>query len=290
MAGITPFGCGRCRPCRINRRRQWMWRQYLESLCHEENCFVTLTYRDEDLPEGASVRPDHMSSFVKRLRERVKPTRFRFFGVGEYGDESERPHYHLSLFGLSGVTDRIGREVRFYGAAGFISECWPYGNVMVAEFNELTAQYVAGYVVKKMTAKEDDRLNGRHPEFARMSLRPGLGAMAMPKIIQQLRDTGQEWILETDVPRSLKLGKRSIPLGRYLLRKLREEAGFSEEKIRKIKDEISYEQSKEMLPLLGAAIDVSPLATAKSVYLEENTQRVRNLLSRSQIFKKKGQL
>jgi len=270
-----------------------MWRQFLESLCHEENAFVTLTYNDENLPAGGNLRPSDLSEWIKRFRFRLHPQRVRFFAVGEYGEESLRPHYHVSLFGVSGRTDIVSaNNTRHFGCSQAVADTWKFGMIKVAEFNELTAQYVAGYVVKKMTAADDPRLKGLVPEFSRQSNRPGIGANAMPIIAAQLLKSGNNWLLsgEGDVPRELKLGTRRIPLGRYLLRKLREEVGFDEEKIKKIKDTISYEKSKEMQSLYGAALDVSPLATAKSVYLDSTEQLRRNAVGRSKLWSKKGSI
>lgn len=290
MAGTIPFGCGQCLPCRINRRRQWMWRQYLEALCHEENCFVTLTYADEHLPPRSSLDPSHLSGFLKRFRKRIEPTRVRFFGVGEYGESGTRginPHYHLSLFGVSGRTDDLGRgRFRHFGSSQLIWDCWGKGNAFTAEFNETTAQYVAGYVVKKLTNTDDPRLEGRHPEFARMSNRPGIGADAAKIIAERLLERHLDWSTG-DVPHELKIGKRSIPLGRYLLRKVRERVGFSEEYIKGIRDQVSYEQSVELQALFADALLTSPLATPRQVYIERITQRLRDTEARAKLFKKR---
>lgn len=42
--------CGQCIGCRLERSRQWAIRCAHEASLYEENCFITLTYRDEDLP------------------------------------------------------------------------------------------------------------------------------------------------------------------------------------------------------------------------------------------------
>lgn len=219
MAGATPFGCGQCLPCRINRRRLWTWRMFYESQLHDQCCFVTLTYSEDHLPALRSVVPRDLQLWLKRLRTAVEPRRFRFFAVGEYGDESSRPHYHAILFGL-GPADRDAIDAAWQGK----------GLTATFEFNEFTAQYTAGYTVKKLTRKDDPRLNGRHPEFARMSNRPGIGADAMRLLAQSLHtDFGLDEIISTgDVPTHLKMGKKTLPIGRYLRKKLREEMAMPE--------------------------------------------------------------
>lgn len=274
-----------------------MWRQYLESLCHDENCFITLTYDEKHLPESHSLEQDVVSRTVRRIRRAIAPVRIRYFYVGEYGDQTCRPHYHVSLFGLSGhsicevQTGSGGTTgVRF---ADVVQECWGRGFVKVDEFNELTAQYVAGYVVKKLTNYGDPRLNGRVPEFARMSRRPGIGAEAMVTIAKTLCESGfgRALIEDTgDVPRELRIGRRRIPLSRYLLQKLREAVGFTPVQIAEIKKRGSYESSVEMSALLQASLNANPLATARSVYLEEMKGRIAQVESRASIWRKRGSL
>ena len=218
--GRTPVGCGQCIPCRVNRRRVWTVRQVLESFLHEANCFVTLTYSPENLPADGSVSPAHLRNYLKRLRKELSKLdiRVRFFGVGEYGDQTNRPHYHLSLFGC-------GLEM-----ATVIDNTWPYGFTQTGEFNYSTAQYVCGYTVKKLTNKADQRLDGRHPEFARMSNRPGIGADAMGVIADAvLTDAGLDEFAKTgDVPAAIRMQGKKVPLGRYLRSKLRDDVGVSE--------------------------------------------------------------
>lgn len=272
IQGTVPYPCGQCLPCRFNRRRLWTWRMYYESQCHAESSFVTLTYDDEHLPEGGTLVPVHYRNFLKRLRRRIEPNRIRFFAVGEYGDLSQRPHYHLAIFGLGPRSDKI------------IADCWNFGFVQVAEFNNLTAQYIAGYVVKKMTAKDDARLNGRHPEFARQSNRPGIGAKAMEMLAQSLHtDAGLDDFLRTgDVPTHLVMGQRSIPLGRYLRQKLREEMGVPLHVQQASKDRRSFEASVEMLSLLADSIfDKKPI---KKKILEINANRIASLEGREKLY------
>lgn len=211
-----------------------------EAQQHPASCFVTLTYDEAHLPALRSVVPRDLSLFIKRLRKAVEPRRFRYFAVGEYGDESARPHYHAILFGL-GPNDR---EV--------IDRAWQgQGLTATFEFNEYTAQYTAGYTVKKLTKKDDPRLGGRHPEFARMSNRPGIGAGAMAILARSL-STGfglDDLVSRGDVPTHLKRGNQVLPLGRYLRQKLREELGMPEGWNEAAKEKFSMEESLKLQAL-----------------------------------------
>lgn len=216
------YGCGQCMPCRLNRRRIWTHRILLEALVHERSSFVTLTYSDDNLPEGGSLRPRDLQLFLKRLRKRGS---VRFFGVGEYGDQSFRPHYHVALFGYP-VCSR-GRTMhlnqRCCDVCAVLKADWQLGGIDSGDLTLDSAQYIAGYVTKKMTSVDDVRLSGRYPEFARMSLRPGVGAVAIPDVAAALSgEIGQREIANSgDVPSVLSHGRRRLPLGRYMREVLR---------------------------------------------------------------------
>ena len=120
--GVIVAGCGsHCVSCRINKRREWSTRIMLESLSHEENVFVTLTYSDKHIPKGESLDPDDLRKFWKRLRKglddtlnkEINPNKYkcyqrkrfpiRYYACGEYGDSTKRPHYHAIIFGIGRI-------------------------------------------------------------------------------------------------------------------------------------------------------------------------------------------
>lgn len=296
MGGTSPYGCGQCLPCRINKSRQKMWRQLLESFSHEHCAFVTLTYNDKYLPANLSLEPDHLSLWLKRLRKRVAPIALRFFASGEYGTEGTRginPHYHVSLFGLSGHTDEHGsgnrRFLRHAGAAQIISDTWGMGDVWTREFNAATALYVSKYTIKKMTSPDDPRLNGLHPEFCRASNRPGIGAATIPLIARLLSSSSGVEAMEKngDVPRHVALGKKPIPLDRYMLQKLREGVGFTPEYIATLKLNTQQEKQIELLSLLSTALDdPETFASPSTVYAKEVRQRILNAESQFKLWGK----
>lgn len=274
-----PVGCGQCLPCRISRRRMWTARQYLEALCHDENAFVTLTYDDEHLPDGGTLVPKHVQDWLKTLRSGIGDTKIRYFLAGEYGEHSLRPHYHLSVFGAG------------LWLSEYVEKYWKFGFVQVAEFNEYTAQYVCGYVTKKLSNDEDGRLDGRANEFARMSNRPGLGAPAMEVIARQLHTiNGLEEIERSgDVPFYLKVGKKRLPLGRYLRDKLRDEVGMPESWRSRVRQRWIDEAQEKVLPLLSVAIDEGKVASVKSVTVEVNLGKIQSVEARSKL-RKRGSL
>lgn len=215
--GGLEYGCGQCMPCRISRRRLWATRIQLEALCHDRSSFVTLTYSPEHLPSDDSLQPSDLQLFIKRLRRALEPRRIRFFAVGEYGERNSRPHYHLALFGV----DRDDEAI--------LHSTWAKGFVDVGDIQQESASYIAGYVTKKLTDSSDDRLNGRYPEFARMSLRPGIGATAIEEIMKVVYSShgSKDVAVRGDVPDQIILMGKKVPLGRYLRQQLRDAYGIS---------------------------------------------------------------
>lgn len=248
----------------------------LEATQHSMNCFVTLTYDNDHLPPDGSLRPKDLQDFLKRLRASLAPRKVRFYGVGEYGDQTWRPHYHLCLFGID---NSFGDVIR---------DTWHHGLCDIGTLTMQSAAYCAGYVTKKMTAKDDPRLGGRHPEFARMSLRPGIGANAMSDVAESFRDPlGKQYLAETgDVPLSISHGKRSMPLGRYLRNKLREELEHPNPGVTSphFQDKI-----KELSVVYKDRLANSSWARSQ-VVADLNAQKIRNLEARAKIYSKKGKI
>ncbi len=173
--------CGRCILCRLETSRQWAMRCMHEASLHEENCFVTLTYRDEMLPEDGSLVKRDFQKFMKRLRARNDGRRIRFYHVGEYGERSRRPHYHCLLFGFDFVdkvhwTYRNGNEVWI---SKELEEVWPLGFSEIGSVTFESAAYCARYIVDKFKHKDAELVKahygGREPEYSTMSRRPGIG-------------------------------------------------------------------------------------------------------------------
>lgn len=180
--------CGRCIGCRLERSRQWAIRCVHEAQMHDENCFITFTYRDEELiyggAEHAILYPRHLELFWKRLRKHVRKSRgisgLKYFACGEYGDTTSRPHYHACLFGYD-FEDKAVYSTKngntLYSSAT-LDYLWGHGDCRIGPVNFETAAYTARYIMKKRLGKtaQEYEDQGIEPEFVRMSRRPGIAS------------------------------------------------------------------------------------------------------------------
>lgn len=171
--------CGQCIGCRMDYVRDWSIRCVHEASLHQESHFATLTYDDAHLPPELSLVPGDLQLFLKRLRYYLSPQRIRFYACGEYGEKNGRPHYHALLFGMS-LGDRVphsrGPSGELLYQSALLDKAWGNGRCLVGSVNRRSAAYVARYALKKITGPQAaDFYGGRHPEFSRMSNRPGIG-------------------------------------------------------------------------------------------------------------------
>lgn len=221
LGRIVYLPCGGCLECRRERRQELTILQLAEASLYDENWFITLTYDDEkvwQLEQDVvwSLRKDHLAAFNQDMRKycSYRGYNWRFFAAGEYGDKYERPHYHLSVFGLpagvlglpvdedsttirkkglsnghltrlpSPLRDENGNE---FWKSSVISYRWPYGSHQVYRANRETFQYVAGYVVKKLRGlpARDFEATGRLLPFHTQS-RPSIGRPWFDKFYSSL--------------------------------------------------------------------------------------------------------
>jgi len=193
--------CGRCIGCRLERSRQWAIRCVHEASLHSDNCYITLTYNPESLPDGGSLVLEHYQLFMKRLRQwhrrslrkqKIKWNKkyaIRFFHCGEYGEKFRRPHYHACLFNFD-FPDKIewkkinGHQ---YYTSPLLEQLWPHGFSTISDVTFDSAAYVARYITKKITGDaaadhyqtvniKTGEIHELKPEYTTMSRRPGIAA------------------------------------------------------------------------------------------------------------------
>lgn len=184
--------CFRCIGCKLDRSRAWSLRIMHEAQLYDSNLCLTLTYSDENLPRSMSLEYPDFAGFMKRLRRRmVGVTRLpdgrkpiRFFVCGEYGERTQRPHFHAVLFNTAFPDMLQMKNGKFLSS--IVDELWQHrGNVLVDRLSSAAAAYVAGYTLKKaresvyaesVVDMRTGELLDRRPPFVVMSRRPGIGA------------------------------------------------------------------------------------------------------------------
>lgn len=190
--------CGRCIECKLEKARQWAGRCANEATMHKHNSFVTLTYSDDNLPKGGNLVKKHLQDFYKRLRYYTE-TNIKYYSCGEYGDRTNRPHYHAIIFGyqpedMAYHTNNSQNE-RLY-VSKTLDRIWGHGQTIIGAVTHQSAGYVARYTTKKITGplakyhylRYDE--NGDpyllEPEFGLMSTRPAIGESWYNKYHAQL--------------------------------------------------------------------------------------------------------
>ena len=170
--------CGKCAGCYADKRREWGVRAYHESLMHQQNSFLTLTYDDEHLPLDGKIDPYELQLFMKRLRKAVYPIKIRYLSCGEYGDLTLRPHYHLLIFGQDFRANSKTVDLNGGYTSALVEDCWTKGLCHITSLTPATCFYVAGYASKKLD---------NHDTFIRMSKSPPLGYEFARRFPEELR-------------------------------------------------------------------------------------------------------
>lgn len=141
------------------RSQEWATRLLHEGQSHERSSFLTLTYNDEHIPRTNSLQPRDLQLFLKRLRihlTRNSGDRIRFFACGEYGDRNYRPHYHVLLFGHDFPDKQpFGESPSGHPLyrSSELEKLWRLGFSDIGSVTKESAQYVARYIMKKVTGK-----------------------------------------------------------------------------------------------------------------------------------------
>lgn len=126
--GWTYVPCGTCVNCMVKKQQDWIFRLSQELKNSISNYFVTLTFNEENLKD---IEKRELQLFFKTLRN--YGATFKYFAVGEYGTESERPHYHIAFFGMNDIT--------------LVEKYWTKGFVHIKPVYEESLPYLTSYLV-----------------------------------------------------------------------------------------------------------------------------------------------
>ncbi|QXN75026.1 replication initiator protein [Microvirus mar9] len=182
--------CGKCLECMHQASTEWAFRILDECSLYEKNCFITLTYNNEHLPEYGEVSKREHQLFLKSLRKKISPVKIRFFVSGEYGKKRRRPHYHYIIFNwfpddaFYFKTDDKGNDLY---RSPLLESIWDKGFSSVGNVTYDTALYAAKYLQKYQFDRNTPKVLVGDPDtgcyefrdmqkpFVLMSNRPGIG-------------------------------------------------------------------------------------------------------------------
>lgn len=164
----------------------WSFRLYQELRTAQSASFLTLTYADEFVPVSNSykltlvkgdlhnfhkaIRQSQTRTLLKiKKRDKLNSDRYlalkkkwkiRYYSVGEYGSDTERPHYHSIMFNMHPLTlMKLGD-----------GKIWEKGHIKNGNVGFESIAYVTKYVIDRDGINE-----GREKPFTLMSRKPGLG-------------------------------------------------------------------------------------------------------------------
>lgn len=98
----------------------------------------------------------YLQKLDKWSKTRLKGHKIVYYAVGEYGEETLRPHYHIIMFNM--------------GNPEYLIKAWPFGLVDVGHVEPGSIHYVTGYVHKKNKHPE-----GTQKPYSVMSKNIGIG-------------------------------------------------------------------------------------------------------------------
>lgn len=169
--------CNKCANC-LNRKKQtWIFRLEQELRYGKfKNCFfITLTYNDVHVPyeSWTNVIKGNKSNFVSTGERVLRPydlrlflqryrsyydSDFRYFGVGEYGEDRNRPHLHLLFYTNCDYRTLLER----------VRVCW---SRLIPESKESRLERYRAARLRGVPCKRDARLLSNRDSFGFVTIK-----------------------------------------------------------------------------------------------------------------------
>lgn len=172
--------CGKCEACLVRKSNEWAFRLQNEYRNSKNAFFITLTYDEENVPVKTVLRckPNQVGYiisnnlfngdyipltkevktfdkkdcqlFIKKLRKHLGKG-LRFFLASEYGEDRNRPHYHMILFNVpESRYDWQTRDKLFE----LVERCWNKGMCTVEKILDERLVYTAKYSLSTLDMPE----------------------------------------------------------------------------------------------------------------------------------------
>lgn len=235
----VPVPCGKCPPCKLRRVNTWVFRLLQEEKVSSSAYFVTLTYDTRMVPISdngfMSLRKNDYQLYMKRLRKLCPDETLKYYAVGEYGTNNNRPHYHAIIFNVPDIS--------------FFNDAWGLGQIHVGKVSTDSIAYTMKYIdkpyKKRLHARDD-----REFEFPLMS--KGLGKNYLSDDIVNYHKADITRLYVT------KEGGHKIALPRYYRNKIYTDQEQKQQvKIIQLSAEQQHEQDIQNFKQLGYPSDLT---------------------------------
>lgn len=159
--GYKIVPCGKCVDCRKQLSNNWTFRLLCQMDLSRNNLFVTLTYSNDNVPTCSyngviylSLNEQHLRHFLKKFRDdcrykyhkvtgldkSIAKCPMRYFAIGDYGETTLRPHYHILIF------DSPYTRVELLN---YLTDNWQFGQFRV----DIASSAHTSYICKYMTSQ-----------------------------------------------------------------------------------------------------------------------------------------
>lgn len=230
--------CGKCINCKQKKKREVAMRMVHESTNKKNAYFITLTYKTGEAPiinKRLSISKEDARNYIKRIREQLRREKinedgsFKYIFAGEYGGETNRPHYHMVA--------TSNKEI-----AHILKKKWKKGEVNIQKVISVASiYYTAGYTEKKVgTQIKKDTENSFH------KMSQGNGRDWLFKNRDRFRNENQQF---------LRTGKGIIALPMYYKNKLLKWRIHDEEMKERQREKIMRIKYKEINRAIAYALE-----------------------------------
>ena len=234
--------CGSCYGCKVRKTLDWSLRCMHELQMHDDiGCFLTLTYDDDNIPSDGGLVKAHLRAFHDSLRKKLKRKgikSYKYYQCGEYGEISNRPHYHMIIFGYKphDIQPYFQKNGYQTWTSDVITKSWKKGMCVLGDVTRESCAYVAKYCQKKITG------DMAQEHYARFDSETGETWQVLPEfqsVSNKPRGIGFEWFeqfYKSDVfPRDeIAFQGKLFPVPRYYYETLEE---LNPELFERVKDQ-----------------------------------------------------
>lgn len=249
--------CTKCTQCKIARAREWSIRIINESLYHPENIFVTLTFSELNVPADMSLSKSCLQRFIKRFRRTVEPRKIKYYACGEYGEDKNRPHYHLIMFNTyksdfkkegSYYCKKSKKMVDWYSHQSWKVKNVPIGYINIGNVTYDSARYTADYIQKQYYGELAKKIyQNRQQPFQLFS--KGLGQKYCKdnkeKLLQMLGDTVQGHPSGLNKYYRKILGVSGEEIHEHMLDKVKENTEEVEDGLQKLRTQCLFDKPED---------------------------------------------